>query len=177
MHEIAARCPGILVTEEAAREEEFEAQAPEATTLAFRVAFAVLRHREDAEDVAQEALTRAFQRLSHLRDRQRFRPWLVRIAWRLALDRRRADRRRFQREQAVVAASGPSVEDLAAAGEFEGRLWRAVDGLPRKLRLVVVLAAMEGYDVREVSQLLGVREGTVKSRLFAARRRLAERLR
>jgi RNA polymerase sigma-70 factor, ECF subfamily len=177
MHEMAGRCPGVLVTEEPAREREFEACLPEATTLAFRVALAVLRHREDAEDVAQEALTRAFQRLRSLRDRQRFRPWLVRIAWRLALDRRRADRRRFQREQAVVAASGPSVFDLAAAGEFEARLWRAVDGLPRKLRLVVVLAAMEGHDLREVSQLLGVREGTVKSRLFAARRRLAERLR
>ena len=112
-----------------------------------------------------------------MRDPERFRPWLVRIAWRLALDRQRADRRRLRREQAAIDLAPPDVEQLAAAGEFEERVWRAVDALPEKLRLVVVLAAMQGHDMREVARLLGVREGTVKSRLFAARRRLAAGLR
>jgi RNA polymerase sigma-70 factor (ECF subfamily) len=55
-------------------------------------------------------------------------------------------------------------------------LWSAIETLPEKLRLVVVLAAIEGHDMHEVSALLEVPAGTVKSRLFLARRQLKERL-
>jgi RNA polymerase sigma-70 factor (ECF subfamily) len=177
MNEWAGGYPGALVSLDEGLDREFEDRLRESSTLAFRVAYGVLRHRQDAEDVAQDALFRAFQAFGGLRDRERFRPWLVRIAWRLSLDRRRADRRRSRREQEAATSAGPSVEQVAAAGEFEARLWRAMDELPKKLRLVVVLAAMEGHDTREVARLLDLREGTVKSRLHAARRRLAERLR
>jgi RNA polymerase sigma-70 factor (ECF subfamily) len=57
------------------------------------------------------------------------------------------------------------------------RLWEAIDALPEKLRLVTVLAAMEGERISDVARLVGAPEGTVKSRLFDARRMLAERLR
>ena len=67
-------------------EHEFEARLLESSTLAFRVAFGVLRHREDAEDVAQEAFAKAYRSFRQLRDRDRFRAWLVRMTWRLALD-------------------------------------------------------------------------------------------
>ena len=70
----------------------------ESSSLAFRVAYGVLRHREDAEDVAQEAFVRAHRSLAQLRDRERFRAWLVRMTWRLAIDRLRTDRRRAVRE-------------------------------------------------------------------------------
>ena len=56
------------------------------------------------------------------------------------------------------------------------RLWRAIDALPEKLRLVIVLFAIEGHDVAEVARLLDVPEGTVKSRLFLARKGLARSL-
>jgi RNA polymerase sigma-70 factor, ECF subfamily len=55
-------------------------------------------------------------------------------------------------------------------------VWRAIDTLPPKLRIVVVLASIEGHDVLEVARLLKIPEGTVKSRLFAARARLKEQL-
>ena len=61
---------------------EFDARLAECSTLAFRVAFSVLRHREDAEDVAQEAFARAHRSFRQLRDRDRFRSWLVRMVWR-----------------------------------------------------------------------------------------------
>src|SRR2546426_11534285 len=77
---------------------EFEARLVESSTLAFRVAFGVLRQRQDAEDVAQEAFVKAYRSFTQLRDRERFRAWLVRITWRLALDRQRGDRRRLVRE-------------------------------------------------------------------------------
>ena len=69
------------------------------------------------------------------------------------------------------SVSQPVVDDDRAA------LWTAIDALPEKLRVVIVLASIEGHDVREVAALLRVPEGTVKSRLFLARQRLKEALR
>jgi RNA polymerase sigma-70 factor (ECF subfamily) len=156
----------------------FDERLAEAGNLAFRVAYGVLRRREDAEDVAQEALVRAFRSLGTLRDRDRFRPWLVRISWRLALDHRRSGKRRERREQ-VAAEPAPVAdgEELAAANEFRTRLWQAIDDLPEKLRVVIVLAGIEGYAGHEVASLLELPEGTVKSRLHEARKRLAEIMR
>jgi len=73
---------------------EFEERLAECGPLAYRVARGVLRNTADAEDVAQEALLRAYRRFDRLRDRNRFRAWLVRIAFRLALDRLRSGKRR-----------------------------------------------------------------------------------
>ena len=65
----------------------------------------------------------------------------------------------------------------AVARDRARHLWRAIDALPEKLRAAIVLSAIEGHDVREVARLLEVPEGTVKSRLFLARKSLAESLR
>ena len=112
-------------------------------------------------------------------NRERFRPWLVRIAWSDgALDRRRAQDRRERRERAAANdRPGVTAEEAVLAREREEKVWEAVEALPEKLRAVIVLGAMEGHDVREVAALLGVPEGTVKSRVHLARRRLAESLR
>ncbi len=168
---------GLVVVEpDLAR--EFEERLAESSTLAFRVAYSVLRHRQDAEDIAQEAMVKAYRRFRQLRDRDRFRSWLVRIAWRMALDRRRADRRRAGRElaHAEIVPLATSVADEMAGARAEA-LWRAIDALPTKLRVVVTLASIEGHDIGAVARLVGVPEGTVKSRLFQARRRLRELLR
>ena len=157
---------------------EFEERLRDSGALAFRVAYGVLRHREDAEDVAQEALARAYRGFGRLRDRVRFRCWLVRICWRLALDHQRAATRRARREQeASVDASPIEAESVVGEHEFHDRLWKAIGDLPEKLRQVVVLAGMQGHDLREVGELLGVPHGTVRSRMHTARKRLAEALR
>jgi len=159
-------------------EREFEVRLAESSTLAFRVAFGVLRHREDAEDVAQEALARAYRNFRKLRDRDRFRSWLVRITWRLAIDRQRTDRRRTARERSDVAHSAAdALPETIAKRERADRLWQAIDALPEKLRVVTILAGIEEHDTREVALLLGLPQGTVKSRLFLARQRLKELLR
>ncbi len=159
-------------------EREFEARLVESSTLAFRVAYGVLRHRQDAEDVAQEAFAKAYRSFGQLRDRDRFRAWLVRMTWRLAIDRRRADRRRLLREEAPAdRAVGPDAADAVESSERSAQLWRAIDALPDKLRVVIVLAAIEEHDISEVARLLGLPPGTVKSRLFLARKRLQESLR
>jgi RNA polymerase sigma-70 factor, ECF subfamily len=176
MHERVDRLPGLLRVD-AELEREFETRLRESSTLAVRVAFAVLRHRQDAEDVAQEAFVKAYRSFRQLRDRDRFRGWLVRLTWRLALDRRRADRRRQARETMDLELSGPAISDEAIARERAERLWTAIDALPEKLRVVVVLANIEGHDIADVARLLDIPAGTVKSRLFAARQRLKEQLR
>ena len=161
-------------------EREFEERVTDSSTLAFRVALGVLRRREDAEDVAQDALLRAHRAFGSLRDRDRFRAWLVRTAFRLALDRLRGEKRRVRREDAS-AIEAPvrteSVEEAAARAELQARVGEAVDALPEKLRIVTVLAAIQEHDVASVARLLELPEGTVKSRLYLARKSLAEKLR
>jgi RNA polymerase sigma-70 factor (ECF subfamily) len=181
MHEHAERLSGSFVMADRQLEREFEARLADSSRLAFRVAYSVLRQREDAEDVAQEAFAKAYRSFSQLRDRTRFRAWLVRMTWRMALDRQRSNRRRSTRVveaglQARLDQSGETTADLVAARERAEELWKAIEALPEKLRLVVVLAGIEGHDMHEVSALLDVPEGTVKSRLFLARKQLKEQL-
>lgn len=160
---------------------EFEERLAECGPLAFRVAYGVLRHAADAEDVAQEALLKAFRNFERLREPAKFRGWLVRIAFRMALDRWRSVKRREKREmpgeQPGHRITGPSAEELAASSEFQSRLERAMEELPEKFRLVVLLAGIQGYTLEEVAGMLGIPMGTVKSRLFFARKKLAEKLR
>lgn len=163
---------------DAARRQEFEALLQEAAPLAFRVARGVLRNSADAEDVTQEALLRAYRRWDRLREPQRFRGWLVRIAFRLALDRLRSAKRRETRETLWSrTAYRSSTEDLASSSEFQAHFEAALDQLSEKYRLVLLLSAIEGHTLEEVSVLLGLPLGTVKSRLFVARKALAEKLR
>src|SRR5215212_2876149 len=137
MHERIDQLPRNLVTVDSDQapelEGEFEARLNECSTLAFRVAYSVLRHREDAEDVAQEAFAKAYRSFRQLRDRERFRAWLVRMTWRLALDRKRSDRRRLAREEHV--AVDPTVVDSGDAHERSALLWNAIDRLSEKLRV------------------------------------------
>jgi RNA polymerase sigma-70 factor (ECF subfamily) len=165
---------------QSAKRREFEERLAECGPLAYRVARGVLRNDADAEDVAQEALLRAYRRFDRLRDRLRFQAWLVRIVFRLALDRARSAKRRESREtewsKPARRAAPPTAEELAASSEFQAHFDRSMDALPEKLRLVLLLSAMEGHTLEEVAAMLGVPIGTVKSRLFAGRKKLAEKL-
>lgn len=177
MHEYADRLPDTLTRVGDELDREFERLLVESSTLAFRVAYGVLRQREDAEDVAQEAFIRAHRNFRRLRDRGSFRAWLVRLTWRLAIDRQRANRRRSNRDtEHVRLAATAAITDPAIDSERAARLWNAIDALPEKLRLPMVLAGIEGHGIREVARLLQLPEGTVKSRLFHARARIKESL-
>src|SRR3989442_1526183 len=120
MNEVVEGLVG-LVSAGDALDREFEARLADSSTLAFRVAYSVLRHHQDAEDVAQEAFIRAHRGFRSLRDRDRFRAWLVRMTWRLALDKRRGDLRRMTHESSVPMSSPAptSEDDLIAQERFE----------------------------------------------------------
>src|SRR5437879_2803500 len=137
VHGLADRLTGGILTVDHDLEREFEARLTESSTLAFRVAYGVLRHRQDAEDVAQEAFVKAYRSFHQLRDRDRFRAWLVRMTWRLALDRQRGDRRRTSRHVEHEATSRPgrsgpvaqaAVDDMLARERAE-HLSAAIDAL------------------------------------------------
>jgi RNA polymerase sigma-70 factor (ECF subfamily) len=178
MQEYIHRLPGTLTAVADELDREFERLLAESSTLAFRVAYGVLRQREDAEDVAQDAFIKAHRNFRRLRDRTRFRAWLVRLTWRLALDRQRTNRRRAHRdsEHSRFSPIATPNGDPALVNERVRHVWRAIDALPEKLRLPMVLFGIEGHDITEVSRLLGLPEGTIKSRLFYARERMKESL-
>lgn len=188
MQELVLIQPGSAARSELVREaaqadarQEFEERLAECGPLAYRVARGVLRNTADAEDVAQEALLRAYRSFDRLRDRNRFRGWLVRIAFRIALDRLRSAKRREQRDtlwsQPAHLPRPDTAEDIAVSNQFQGHLDRALEELPKRLRLALLLSAMEGHTIDEIASMLGVPVGTVKSRIFLARKKLAEKLR
>src|SRR5256885_13280045 len=135
MNEWAGGYSGALVTLDEDLEREFEDRLRESTTLAFRVAYGVLRHRQDAEDVAQDAFAKAYRSFGQLRDRERFRAWLVRMTWRLAIDRQRGDRRRIARDRSARRDQGGEAARQAApvseivAQQRGAPLWAEIDAL------------------------------------------------
>src|SRR4051794_32656995 len=123
--------PGRLLSVDEELDREFADRLADSSTLAFRVAFSVLRQQQDGEDIAQEAFVRAHRCSRQLNDRDKFRAWLVRMTWRLAIDRRRGEARRERREHAAPAGEHPpDSESQLIAQERAARLWTAIDSLP-----------------------------------------------
>jgi len=148
------------------------------SALLFRVAHSVLRSRAEAEDVVQDVFVRVIEHRLRLLAVRDMRVWLIRIAWNLALDRRR----RIQPEQfddafaeSLIARDMPADEALEEAQRMKSVL-RELERLPEKERHVLLLSAIGELGTREMAQLLGKSESAVRALLFRARTRLRERL-
>jgi RNA polymerase sigma factor (sigma-70 family) len=144
----------------------------------FALAVMILRNREGADDVTQDAFVRAFERLDLYDVRRPFYPWLATITVRLSrnwLARHSPGARRetpIQPESSAYASSAPAALDVLVA-EDEGRhLWRLVERLPLGERTAVVLHYRQELSVSEVASAIGVTAGTVKTLLFRARQHL-----
>ena len=144
---------------------------------ARRVARAVLGDPDDADDAAQDAFLSALVKLGQYDRRRPFGPWLMRIVANAATDRRR---RRAVRQaeplDAGLAAGGPRPDAEAERRALNARLREALAELPARRRLAVVLFDVEGYSHAEIGAILGIPEGTVRSEVFHARRKLRELL-
>jgi RNA polymerase sigma-70 factor, ECF subfamily len=143
----------------------------------FQIAYSVLGNAADAEDVAQEAFLRAYQKFALLREAEKFRGWVNRIVFRLALNRKRSHRRRLTRDTAWQLSETRTVVDGASDAEQQvllERLRREIDRLPEKLRSVLQLSLAEEMEAADVGAVLGIPEGTVRSRLHTARKLLLE---
>lgn len=157
---------------------DFERLLRETHRTVYQVAYSVLANSADAEEVTQEAFLRAYQKFSSLRQPQKFRAWVARMSWRLALNRRRADSRALRRDSAWLAgqAAVNDPEAQAAGREFAFHLRQEIARLPEKLRSVLLLSAIEGLDAHAVAGILEIPEGTVRSRLYLARQHLLKNL-
>ena len=167
----------IARTDAEEREAGFAARVAENQRRVFHIAYGILGNRADAEDVAQETFLRAYQKLSSLRESEKFRAWVNRISFRLALNRQRGGRRRLTRETAWhTHGTGEPVNGLQNAEErvLVERLRNEIEGLPEKLRRALQLSIVEDMDAADVGVVLGIPAGTVRSRLHAARKLLLE---
>jgi RNA polymerase sigma-70 factor (ECF subfamily) len=164
-------------TPSVAPEEGFAACIEENQRRVFHIAYGVLGNAADAEDVAQEVFLRAYQKFQSLREAEKFRAWINRIAFRLALNRQRGRRRRLTRETAWHAhGTGDTVDGMKHAEQqvLLDRLREEIERLPKKLRKVLQLSVVEDMDAADVGAVLGIPPGTVRSRLHAARKLLLE---
>jgi RNA polymerase sigma-70 factor (ECF subfamily) len=146
--------------------------------LLYRVALSVLRNPAEAEDVVQDAFVRVLQRRRELGAIVEMRPWLVRIAWNLALDRRRRMRPEQMDEAfaaALIARDTPADDALAEAARI-AHVLAAMERLPRREREALLLSAMDELSAAEIGAVLGKSESSVRSLLFRARAHLRERL-
>jgi len=139
-----------------------------------RLALRLVGHRQDAEDVAQDAVLSAWRELGGFRGGARFRTWVCRILVRKALDLLR------RRRPVPVSAPGPSgtVEPvtLVAQQETERLLRAAIDDLPPVQRATLLLRADQGLSYEEIAYVLGSNRNAVRMNLLLARKRLGERL-
>jgi RNA polymerase sigma-70 factor (ECF subfamily) len=143
----------------------------------FQIAYSVLGNSADAEDVAQEAFLHAYQKFGSLREVEKFRAWVNRIVFRLALNRLRGYRRRLARDTAWQIAETRAMVDGAKDAEQRmmlDRLRKEIERLPEKLRGALQLSLVAEMEAADVGAVLGIPEGTVRSRVFAARKLLLE---
>jgi RNA polymerase sigma-70 factor (ECF subfamily) len=157
--------------------------------LAIGTAYRLLGNSDDAAEIAQDAFLRAYRSLGKLKEPAKFGPWLLRTVSNLSLNARRSKRRATivaideQRGtdgttdgsgEPVVSSIGP--EKRAEGHELQEAIDAALEELPEKQRLALVLFTMEGWAQKDIAQLLDCSLETVKWSVFQARKRLREKL-
>lgn len=183
--------------EDTMRGSEGRAASPDFETLVrphldhlYRVAFRFTGSREDAEDLVQDLVVKLYPRRGELAAVEQLRPWLTQVLYRQFVDRYRKERRlkllggdRDEPRPGVVgegfdamASADPGPEAEADGRLGRARLERALAQLSREHRAVITLHDAEGYTLVELSRLLDVPTGTLKSRLHRARTRVRELL-
>jgi RNA polymerase sigma-70 factor (ECF subfamily) len=154
-------------------EAEFAGLVERQWRFAYKVAWAVLRNKQDAEDAAQEVFlkilrTRAWR---GIRDERAF---VARAGWREAITRVRGRRPDGGEDMDALASAAASPEDKVTAGDWEAAVHRLIDSLPEELRQPLALSAE--MNSREIAAAMGIAEGTVRTRLMRARGILREKI-
>jgi len=142
------------------------------------IAWGIVRNAHDAEDLAQEAFVKAFQSIGRFKEGEPFGPWIYRIVTNLALDVVK-HRSRFRHEELTEtepAARRDNAELGAVSNELASRIDRALESLPENQRVVARLYLVEQFDHGEIASMMGLSEGTVRSHLSRARKKLKEQL-
>lgn len=161
------------------REDVLEMAVREHARLVYRIAYSVLRNPADAEDATQEVFLRVLRygkRLARIEDQK---AWLARIAWRLAVERRKTLAKTVggtEEAGETLISWGRGADEIVQRRERAAVLDRLISALPRHLRDTLVLSTLEEIAPREVATMLGITEAAVRSRTFRAREILRERV-
>jgi RNA polymerase sigma-70 factor (ECF subfamily) len=155
----------------------------------YRAVYAALRSPADADDVSQDAFVTAFRRLDTFRGEATFKTWLLSIAWRKALDRRKSVTRWLRKTVTAdprnddvgdlverMPSASTSQEDRVAGADLQRTLKRLIAALPAKLRDTLLLAGSGDYTYEEIARMLDIPVGTVKWRVSEARRVLKQKM-
>ncbi len=161
----------VLAGDRRAARELYDAHAPRV----FRLVHRLTGDEELSTELVQEAFIRTFAQLGRFRGESSLATWIHRIALSVVANGMRRVRRIRSREVDLIEASdvgtGRSVDP-----DLRDRLAQAIDGLPEIYRTTLIMHDMEGYTHTEIAEVLGVAEGTCKSRLSTARAQLRSAL-
>jgi RNA polymerase sigma-70 factor (ECF subfamily) len=173
-----------------------EAAAPTVETLVaghsvmvFRIAYSILRNHHDAEDAAQECFLRVWKHKDRLHEVNNTKTWLARIAWTTALDKRRSSRAMAPLNMVSLSDdqsgaelmqgipdSAPVADEQLVGAEMQQMLERLIAGLPEELRHPLELSTVQELNSAEIAEVMKMPEGSVRTRLFRARKQLKEKL-
>ncbi len=175
---ISLRDPSLVASQEtAARDARFASLVDRQSRFVFRVAYALLRNPHDAEDAAQETFLKLYRNRTW-EAIQNERAFLARTAWRIALDK--SDKIRRARTEPLgpdqPSPVGPNPEQAALSADWNAAVHRLVDALPPELRQPLALSTVEDMTSSEIAQVMGIPEGTVRTRLMRARQMLKQKL-
>lgn len=159
---------------------EFTALVLRQARFVFQVAYAVLLNAHEAEDAVQETFLKLYRNRGWQRA-QNERAFLARTAWRVALDLRQSGPRSFAMLDPLdcanaIPAPEPGPEQILLSADQHARVHSALNTLPEELRLPLLLSSFEELNSREIGSVLGIPEGTVRTRLQRARSLLREKL-
>ncbi|UCG57627.1 MAG: sigma-70 family RNA polymerase sigma factor [Phycisphaerales bacterium] len=135
----------------------------------FGICLGMIGHREDAEDMAQQALLQGFAGIKQLRDGERFGAWIGRITRNLCVDH---IRRQGRTRDALAARESTEAGDTRDYGDLES----ALAELPEKYRLVLLLYYFDGRSTKSIAESLGISPGAAQTRLSRARKQLRKLL-
>jgi RNA polymerase sigma-70 factor, ECF subfamily len=162
----------------ARRDERFEEMVSRQARFMFQVAFGLLRNRQDAEDAVQEAFLKLY-RTDGWQRMENEKGFLARTVWRVALDHlpRATEHVLDVSEMQLTATGGAglSPEQRVMNEDERSTLRRLIEGLPEELRQPLVLSSIEEMTSGEVAEVMGIPEGTVRTRVMRARAELRRR--
>jgi len=153
----------------------------------YRVCFRMLGNKHEAEDIAQEAFVRAFINIHTFDTKRKFSTWIYRIATNLCIDRIRKKKPDYFLDAEVAGTEGLNMySQIASAAELpeeeilkmemQDRVQYEISRLPDKYRAVIVLKYMEDLPLQEISDILEMPLGTVKTRIHRGREALRKQL-
>jgi RNA polymerase sigma-70 factor, ECF subfamily len=159
--------------ESSAFDDGFAAMVVRQSRFVFSVAYAILRNAHDAEDVVQELFLKLY-RSGSWRNALEERAFLARAAWRMAVDR--VPKRATAAPSDEFQSDSGDPEAAAITADWNATVCRLIDALPEELRQPLAMSALDEMNSRQIGAVMGIAEGTVRTRLMRARQILRQKL-